>query len=74
MAGTKQGGLAAAASNYKNNGKDFYKRIGAMGGSTPKTKPHGFLYMMLSGDTEKIREAGARGGTISRRGKASTTR
>ena len=32
MAGTKDGGREAANTNRKRYGKDFYARIGAMGG------------------------------------------
>ena len=32
VAGTTKGGKAAAATNYKKYGKDFYRKIGAKGG------------------------------------------
>jgi len=32
MAGTKQGGLKAAATNREKYGKDFYAKIGQKGG------------------------------------------
>ena len=32
MAGTKAGGMAAAATNKKKYGSDFYAKIGAKGG------------------------------------------
>lgn len=35
MAGTKQGGLKAAATNKERHGKDFYKNIGRQGGGVP---------------------------------------
>lgn len=62
MAGTKQGGLKAAA---KNKAKDpnFYAKIGAKGGRLGKTG--GF-----AANPELARIAGAKGGRISRRRKA----
>ena len=64
MSGTKDGGKTAAATNKKRYGKDFYARIGAMGGKKGKT---GGFYA----NRELARVAGAKGGRISRRGKAS---
>ena len=63
MAGTKAGGLAAAATNKKKYGEDFYAKIGAKGGKLGKT---GGFYA----NRELAREAGAKGGKISRRSKA----
>lgn len=63
MAGTKMGGAKAAATNKKKYGKDFYARIGAMGGKNGHT---GGFYA----NRELARMAGAKGGRISRRGKS----
>lgn len=63
MAGTKKGGQKAAATNKSKYGKDFYARIGAMGGKVGHTG--GF-----AANRELARLAGARGGRISRRGRA----
>lgn len=60
MAGTKQGGRSAATTNKKRYGKDFYARIGAMGGK--KSRTGGF-----AANRELARQAGAKGGRISRR-------
>jgi hypothetical protein len=62
MAGTKAGGQAAAATNKKKYGSDFYAKIGAKGGKLGKTG--GFF-----ANRELARVAGARGGRISRRTK-----
>jgi len=62
MAGTKAGGQAAAATNKKKYGSDFYAKIGARGGKVGKT---GGFYA----NRELARVAGARGGRISRRTK-----
>lgn len=62
MAGTKAGGKAAAETNKKNHGKDFYARIGAMGGKKGRT---GGFYA----NRDLARVAGAKGGRISRRTK-----
>ncbi|HZP55366.1 MAG TPA: hypothetical protein VFB03_01180 [Candidatus Saccharimonadales bacterium] len=62
MAGTKDGGRKAAATNKSKYGRDFYARIGAMGGKVGRTG--GFF-----ANRELARIAGARGGRISRRPK-----
>lgn len=62
MAGTKEGGQAAAATNIRKYGEDFYRRIGAKGGKLGKTG--GFF-----ANRELARIAGARGGRVSRRTK-----
>lgn len=62
MAGTKAGGKAAAATNKKKYGSDFYAKIGAKGGALGKT---GGFYA----NRELARVAGARGGRVSRRTK-----
>lgn len=65
MAGTTAGGAKAAATNKNKYGKDFYARIGSMGGKIGRT---GGFYA----DRELARKAGAKGGRISRRGKKVT--
>ena len=64
MAGTKQGGKAAAATNKAKYGSDFYAKIGAKGGKLGRT---GGFYA----NRELARKAGAVGGRISRRTKKS---
>lgn len=61
MAGTVDGGKAAARTNKAKWGADFYTKIGAKGGKKGKT---GGFYA----NRERARLAGAKGGTISRRG------
>ncbi len=63
MAGTKKGGLKAAATNKKKYGADFYANIGRKGGKNGTTG--GF-----AANPELAKKAGAKGGRISRRGKA----
>ena len=63
MSGTREGGLKAAKTNLERNGKDFYSRIGSQGGKNGHTG--GFF-----NNPERAREAGRKGGTISRRGPA----
>lgn len=68
MAGTKAGGIKAAKTNKKLHGKNFYKEIGAKGGSAcVETKGFG-------ADRERARLAGQKGGKISKRGKAKNPR
>lgn len=62
MAGTKAGGLKAAATNKRKWGDDWYSRIGRIGGQNGHTG--GFAAM----PKEKVRECGAKGGRKSRRG------
>lgn len=62
MAGTKEGGKKAAATNKEKYGAEFYAKIGANGGKNGHTG--GFF-----ANRELAREAGARGGRISRRTK-----
>lgn len=64
MAGTLQGGRKARDTNYKLHGKDFYKRIGSIGGKVPTDKPKGF-----AANPALARIAGTKGGRISRRTK-----
>lgn len=63
MAGTKSGGQKAAQTNKTRHGKDFYARIGAAGGKKGTTG--GFF-----ANRDLARAAGAKGGRISRRRKA----
>lgn len=62
MAGTIKGGQKAAATNKSKYGKDFYARIGKLGGQNGRT---GGFYA----NRELARKAGALGGRISRRTK-----
>lgn len=64
MSGTKKGGQKAAATNKTRHGADFYAKIGAKGGKLGHTG--GF-----AANRELARVAGAKGGRISRRRKAS---
>lgn len=61
MAGTREGGARAAATNIGKYGEDFYKRIGSLGGQ--RKVPKGFALM----DKEKVSLAGQKGGSISRK-------
>lgn len=63
MSGTREGGKKASETNRKKYGENFYKEIGAKGGAKGRT---GGFY----GKPELAREAGRKGGTISRRGKS----
>lgn len=63
MSGTREGGKKAGETNRKKYGENFYKEIGAKGGAKGRT---GGFY----GKPELAREAGRKGGTISRRGKS----
>lgn len=63
MAGTKQGGLKAAATNKQRYGTSFYENIGRKGGTI--SRGGGFAQ-----NPELARVAGARGGRASRRTKS----
>lgn len=60
MAGTKEGGKRAALTNYKLHGRDFYARIGRIGGKNGNTG--GF-----AANPELAKIAGALGGRRSKR-------
>lgn len=62
MAGTTEGGKAAAQTNKKKYGESFYGDIGRLGGKKGRTG--GF-----AANRELARIAGAKGGRISRRTK-----
>ena len=62
MAGNKAGGAKAAATNKLKYGPDFYANIGRKGGRWCGAK--GFAVM----PTDKVRAAGTKGGSLSRRG------
>jgi len=62
MSGTKTGGVQAASTNKKRYGKNFYERIGAMGGKI--SRGGGF-----AANPELARTAGAKGGKASRKTK-----
>ena len=63
MAGTKEGGKKAAATNKAKYGDDFYREMGRIGGRKGHTG--GF-----ASNPALAREAGRLGGLISRRGPA----
>lgn len=63
MPGTRLGGLKTAETNKILHGADFYARIGAKGGRNGHTG--GF-----AANPELARIVGAKGGKISKRGKA----
>lgn len=62
MAGTRAGGLKAAATNKARHGKNFYSVLGRKGGK--KSRGGGF-----SRNSELARTAGRKGGLMSRRGR-----
>lgn len=63
MAGTKEGGRKAAATNKAKYGEDFYREMGRIGGRNGHTG--GF-----ASNPELARIAGSIGGKISKRGPA----
>jgi general stress protein YciG len=63
MAGTKAGGIKAAATNKQRYGAQFYESIGRNGGKI--SRGGGF-----AADPKLAREAGRKGGKASRRRKA----
>lgn len=69
MAGTKAGGLKAAATNKARYGNNWYAKIGASGGRNGHTG--GFSTMdEETGEYLLAKRAGAIGGKISKRGPA----
>ena len=72
MSGTKAGGAKAAQTNRERYGKDWYALIGAKGGL--RSMNGGFASHKIGKDgltgLERSRIAGAKGGSISRRGRS----
>ena len=72
MAGTLEGGRKAAKTNKRRYGRNWYAKIGHIGGSNGHTG--GFASEKKGSDGltgyERARIAGAKGGRISRRGAA----
>ena len=72
MAGTREGGLKAAKTNLERYGEDFYKITGQKGGRV--CCDGGFASNKVGKDgltgLQRARIAGAKGGSISRRGPA----
>ena len=63
MAGTRAGGKKAAKTNKARYGENFYRELGRKGGKNGHTG--GFAF-----NPDLARIAGAKGGRISKRGKA----
>ena len=72
IAGTVQGGKAAAAINKARHGKDFYSKIGIIGGKNSKNG--GFAHNkecsceLIKGKHYIRQCAGKKGGSISKKG------
>lgn len=69
MSGTISGGLKAVETNKKRYGKDFYKKIGAIGG----TKSRGGYFAVPDIGTDGLtnaQRAGSKGGKASRKNKS----
>lgn len=64
MAGTREGGRAAAETIKLAHGDDFYRRIGSKGGK--RGKKDGAI-KGFAANPELARRAGAKGGRISRK-------
>ena len=65
MSGTTAGGRKASITNRLKHGEDFYERIGRKGGQNGHTG--GF-----ASNHELAKEAGRKGGRVSKRGKQKT--
>lgn len=68
MAGTKEGGAKCRNTIFERHGEDYYKNIGRKGGLVCGIKK-GF-----AANPQLAKEAGRKGGKISRRGKARESR
>lgn len=69
MSGTRIGGIKASETNIKLHGKDFYRRIGAIGGS--KSTTGGFASCKVGADgltgPQRAKIVGGKGGLRSTR-------
>ena len=70
MAGNRTGGLLSKEKIYQNYGKDFYREIGKKGGVKAKTDPETGKQLKGFAVSGLASVAGAKGGVISKRGKA----
>lgn len=72
MAGTIAGGISARDTNYNRYGRDFYVKLGMLGGK--KSRTGGFASTCIGKDgltgRERARIVGAKGGTVSRKTKS----
>lgn len=66
MSGTTKGGYLTAERNKELYGQDYYRRIGSLGGQRSRTG--GFYWMKQNGQVDKIKAAGRKGGSKSKRG------
>lgn len=74
MAGTKIGGEKTRNTNYTKYGADYYKYIGSIGGKKAHNiNPVTGKALKGFAINGKAAEAGRKGGSISRRGKANET-
>lgn len=73
MAGTTEGGKAAAKTNKRIYGDDFYARIGSRGGRNGNTGGFASYILcdcdLIEGTHNKNRCSGMKGGRIGKRGK-----
>lgn len=71
MPGTVRGGIKASMSNKRRHGKDFYSKIGKLGGQ--KSRGGGFASKIVGDDgltgPERAKIQGKIGGQLSRRGR-----
>lgn len=74
MSGTSTGGVKAAQTNKTRYGSDFYRIIGAKGGSISRgggfAQDNRTILQKLMGVPKLASVAGAKGGHISKRGPA----
>jgi general stress protein YciG len=72
MAGTQNGGSKTRETNYAKYGKDFYQKIGSMGGKKAyKVNPvTGKALKGFAVNKELAIQAGKLGGKLSKRGKS----
>lgn len=68
MAGTKAGGLKAAATNRAKHGEDFYRRLGKMSWKNPQRAIGGFASNKVGADgltgRQRAKIAGEKGGRL----------
>lgn len=76
MAGSKSGGLKAAATIKAKYGDNFYSNLGKIGGSTPTSTPKGFASEKVGKDgltgRQRARLVGKDGGHKGKRGPTSS--
>jgi hypothetical protein len=68
MSNTKPGGAKTAKTNKRKYGRNYYKRIGQLGGRRSGTG--GFYHMKMTGQLDRLKQISVEAAKVQRRGQA----